>query len=148
MIVLRTIVVLLASIEDTPVPETLPVPVSVGLGLTAPSVLLAKGPLEIDDGSGPRPVPVVNRGTDERHPAPRHGVDVLGQPVLVMSLPLKVVTSDELTSYAVQPSSEPHVIEIILLLGWKEGPAAAAAVMLGVSSLHCEPSRSPAPSEH
>lgn len=65
---------------------------------------------------------------------------MMGESVRVMSLPLKVVTSEELTSYAEQrPSTGLHVIEMMLFLGWNEGRAVGPAVMLDVSSLHGEP---------
>jgi len=63
----------------------------------------------------------------------------MGESVRVMSLPLKVVTRDELTSYAVQIPSAPQVIEMMLFLGWNEGRAVGAVVMLEARSLHGEP---------
>lgn len=51
--VLRTYVVLLASSDEMPVAETLPVPVPVGPSVMAVSVPLAKGPLEVPDGAVP-----------------------------------------------------------------------------------------------
>lgn len=115
VMVLRTYVVPLVSTDDTPVPETLTVPVPVGPGVKVGSVLLAKGPRENDVGSGPRPVPPVISGTDEGQPGPRQGVDVLDGSTAVRSLAGTIATSDALTSKTEQ-SIEPHVTEMISLL--------------------------------
>jgi len=146
-------VVLLASTDEIPVPETLPVPVPVGPEVSEPSVLLAKGPLEVDDGSGPKPVPLsplvplVTRGTDEGQPVPRQVEDMLDNGAAVSALAGTTVTSEALTS-KIEQASESQVTEIMSFLGLKEGRGAGAAVMLEISALHGEPYRLSALPEH
>jgi len=125
-------VVLLASEGDRPVLETLPVPVPVGPAVSDPYVLLAKGPLETEEGSETSAEPVVTIGTND-------GADGLGQSVRVMSLPLNTVTRDELTSKAEHMPMLSQVTDITLFFGWKAGRGTGAAVILEASSLHGEP---------
>lgn len=85
-------------------------------------MLLAKGPLEIDDGSGPEPVPLVSpvtRGTDQGQPFPMQVEDMLDDGAAVSSPAGTTFTSDALTSKTEQ-SSKPHVTEITAFLGLKE----------------------------
>lgn len=117
---------LLACTDEIPVPETLPVPVPVGRGANEPSVLLAKGPLEVNDGSGPTPVPLVplaplvTRGTDEEHPVPRHVEGMLGDGAAVSTLAGTTVNNVALTS-KIEQNSEPQSTETMLFLGLKAG---------------------------
>lgn len=128
-------------------PDTLPVPVPVGPEVSEPSVLLAKGPLEVDDGSGPRPVPLVTRGMDEGQPVPRQVEGALDDGAAVSALAGTTVTSDALTS-KIEQVSGPQETEIMSFLGLKEGRGAGAAVMLEISALHGESYRLSALSEH
>lgn len=117
---------LLASTDEIPVPETLPVPVLVGPGASEPSVLLAKGPREVNDGSGPTPVPLVplvplvTRGIDEEHPVPRHAEGMLGDGAAVRALAGTTVNNVALTS-KIEQDSEPQFTETMLFLGLKAG---------------------------